>query len=198
LKLFIARHAESSFNALGQKTGGDPSLSLRGMKQAQALANALQREEFSRIISSPSKRALETAEEVAKGKIKVETRDCLREIDFGKLSGMGHDEIECNYPGLIESIFKKPMEKLPSGESIQDLAKRLTPLVKELNSAKGNPTVLIVAHNITNRVLISLLLGVPLSSCRVFKQKNASLALLDSNEKQSYLVSLNNSIHGVK
>ncbi len=119
-------------------------------------------------------------------------RDELKEIDFGTIEGHSHEEAKLGEPDLFDEIFDDPQKRFPGGESLQDVQNRLRPLVKQLQSQKGNPTVVIVGHNILNRVLLATLLGLPLEYCRMFKLKNASIAEVDANPKHRRLYLLHN------
>lgn len=93
---------------------------------------------------------------------------------------------------MFDEIFDNPNKRFPGGESLQDVQNRLQPLVKQLQAEKDNPTVVIVGHNILNRVLLATLLGLPLEHCRMFKLKNASIAEIDANPHHRRLYLLHN------
>ncbi len=78
VRLVLARHAQ----ATSGHPDDDPSLSDRGRAQAAALAHALEGEAFDRVITSPLRRALETARTYPpEGELEIDER--LREFDFG-------------------------------------------------------------------------------------------------------------------
>jgi broad specificity phosphatase PhoE len=67
VKLFIIRHAESEWNPIGRYQGLlNPGLSERGLKQAELLGRALEKEKIDVIYSSPLRRTYQTAQEIAK------------------------------------------------------------------------------------------------------------------------------------
>lgn len=103
-RLFLVRHAESEWNAVGRWQGqADPHLSERGRRQARDAAAQVPRMVM-RIVSSDLLRAAETADIIAAelGLNPVQRDEQLREIDVGRWSGLTSDEIEQRWPGSIE------------------------------------------------------------------------------------------------
>ena len=91
MRLLLARHGETDWNARGQIQGqSDTTLNDRGRAQAAELARRLLAagERVERIYASPQKRALETAQ-IAGGLLGLtpEPVEGLREISFGHWEG---------------------------------------------------------------------------------------------------------------
>jgi probable phosphoglycerate mutase len=82
VELILVRHAEAESRSTGDGTPADPGLTRRGHIQAEAVALWLTREPIDRIVSSPSRRALETAEPtLARTGLELEIDERLCEID---------------------------------------------------------------------------------------------------------------------
>src|SRR5690606_19463853 len=83
--LLILWHGETPLSVAKRFSGiGDPALTSNGMAQAEAAAARLSREPVDAIVSSPLKRARQTAEAVAvRTGLPVLVDDDLRETDFG-------------------------------------------------------------------------------------------------------------------
>lgn len=192
MKLYIVRHCQTagnaSFKLQGAKTPGQ--LTERGRKQLAALQRFFRNEKIQTVYSSPLERALQTARGLSDRKPIVLPE--LNEINFGDLEGATHEETKATQPDLFDDIFDNPKKRFPGGESLQDTQNRLGPLVRKLQAEKGNPTVVIVGHNILNRVLLATLLDLPLKHCRLFKLKNASIAEIDANPFHRRLYLLHN------
>ncbi|MBI2445907.1 histidine phosphatase family protein [Candidatus Micrarchaeota archaeon] len=192
MKLFIIRHCQTtgnaSFKLQGAKTPGQ--LTERGRLQLAALKRFFSHEKIQAVYSSPLQRAQLTARGLSSKRPIVLPE--LIEIDFGDLEGATHEETKADQPDLFNDIFDNPKKRFPNGESLQDVQDRLQPLVKKLQSQDGNPTVVIVGHNILNRVLLATLLDLPLEHCRMFKLKNASIAEIDANPHHRRLYLLHN------
>ena len=201
MKFFLIRHAETTANAgkitIGGKQGG--TLSERGRRQAAALGRRLAGERISEVYCSTSNRCVQTARIITKGQ-KCRTYFCdeLREIDTGDLTGLSHEQIERKYPRAFDLIFEDPSRKLPGGESLLDVRKRVMPLINSLADKEGNGTVVAVGHNVVNRVIIASLIGLPLEKAGNIKQKNACRNLLDVKKGFAQIYTVDNSLHSIK
>ncbi len=201
MKLFIIRHAETTANSakviLGGKEQGE--LSQRGKRQALGLARRLGQEKITLICCSPLRRAGQTAAEIAKGR-DCEVRPCpeLREIEAGELAGMSHEQAEEQFPDAFNGAFADPQKKLPGGESMEDVGARAIPFVEKLISSNSSECIVLVGHNVVNRVILASLLGIPLQKARAIKMKNACIALVDAKPGFAQLYSLDNSLHGIR
>lgn len=96
MEIYLVRHGETDWNAQGRLQGReDIPLNSEGRNQAIACGVALSEAGFTAIYSSPLKRALETAQEIALyHSCKVTPDPALTERDFGKLSGKTKEQRE--------------------------------------------------------------------------------------------------------
>jgi probable phosphoglycerate mutase len=82
VQLLLVRHALPLRSEAGQ--GSDPNLSADGIEQANRLPDALKRFPISRLVSSPQRRALQTAQPVADALgMTVDVDERLAEYDHG-------------------------------------------------------------------------------------------------------------------
>jgi broad specificity phosphatase PhoE len=82
VELILVRHAEAEHVVSEDGTPADPGLTNRGLAQAEAVARWLARESIDRVVSSPSRRARETAgPTVARTGLELEIDGRLAEID---------------------------------------------------------------------------------------------------------------------
>ena len=82
MELILVRHAEAESRETDDGTPADPGLTTRGRDQAAAAAAWFARESIDRILSSPSRRARQTAEALeARVGIAVEIDPRLSEVD---------------------------------------------------------------------------------------------------------------------
>jgi len=104
VKLYLIRHAESEWNPIGRYQGLlDPELSERGREQAKSLGERLKDIELHAIYSSPLKRTMQTALEIARRKgMEVIPEERVIEIDHGVVLGKA-SVIESN--GLFFSWY---------------------------------------------------------------------------------------------
>jgi len=132
-ELLLIRHGETAWNALRKLQGHiDIGLNPTGLKQAQALAQALANLSLDAIISSDLQRASLTAQAIAQVKnLPIQIDRNLRERCFGAFQGKLYSEIESLYPSqyaLWQS--RDPDYRLPAdengifGESIREFQQR--------------------------------------------------------------------------
>jgi broad specificity phosphatase PhoE len=186
---------------LGQ--GIDIGLSDEGREAARALAQRLDGIAFDRIVSSPLRRARETAEILVPGR-PIESDGRLLEMDYGSWEGLTYAEIEARDPELRERWVDDPSTvACPGGETGEDVAARVSSFLQETTGwAAGNTraTVLVVAHATLNRILLCVALGVPLRDYRRrFRQDPANLTVLrfgtEASDSGALLVVGNDTSH---
>ncbi|KUI14311.1 phosphoglycerate kinase [Mycolicibacterium acapulense] len=104
MQLLIIRHALPLRSEPGQ--GSDPDLSEEGIEQAKRLPDALARFPISRLVSSPQKRAIQTAEPVAEALgLSIDIDDRLAEYDR-----------DLSHYTPVEEISEEDMRRLANGE----------------------------------------------------------------------------------
>jgi broad specificity phosphatase PhoE len=198
VKLFIIRHAESEWNPIGRYQGLlDPGLSERGLKQAELLGRALEKEKIDVIYSSPLRRTYQTAQEIAKrhGLEFVEDKRII-EIDHGVWSGMLVEEVKERFPEDFRRWLEEPHRvKFEGGESLEDVFKRVKDFVEFLREKHWGQTVAIVSHTVPIRAMLCALLNIDLSKFWAFGCDNASYSLVHVEEKRNVIVKLNITCH---
>jgi broad specificity phosphatase PhoE len=169
---------------LGQ--GIDIGLSDEGRAAARALAARLQGVTLGRIVASPLRRAQETAELLA-GARPIESDARIAEMDYGEWEGLTYEQIDARDPELRERWVADPATlACPGGESGEDVARRAASFVEDAVRWAGDAAgpgerqrMLVVAHATFNRILLSVVLGVPLRDYRRrFRQDPANLTIL--------------------
>jgi|GEM_PF-1497431 len=171
-KIYLIRHGETIYNARNIFTGqANPPLTKKGKNQAKRLKDFVKNLDNYKAYCSPLKRSLDTAK--ISGVKEPAIIDELKEIDVGTFESKTREEIE-------KELGKIDFEKIkyaPKGESLKDLKKRLTPFVKKINK---NKDTVIVAHEVVNKSLASMLTGEDYFSIK--HQKNEDIILI-SNKK---------------
>jgi len=148
-KLFLVRHGQSAGNAEGRFGGHSPTpLSTLGVKQAEAAAQALQKEGITTIYSSDLLRAMQTAEPLSRlVDVPVVPTTAFRERNVGVLEGLTFDESKVAYPDDFYALVNRNLNHvITNGESYRQLLERSTEeLWKILNSHIGE-RVAIFSH----------------------------------------------------
>jgi 2,3-bisphosphoglycerate-dependent phosphoglycerate mutase len=160
LQLTLLRHGRSQADD-EEVCGGryDDSLTSEGVEQATKLAVYWQKHQpgFEHIVSSPLKRARQTADIIAETlRIKVEVSDLWTERDNGPLAGMPFLEANERYPERnLRSRYALYVED--GGESYMSMMRRAQVGTEKLMQSHYK-NVLVVAHGgILNAVLQDIL-----------------------------------------
>ena len=184
MKILLARHGETPWNAEGRYQGQeDIPLSLTGEAQARALGERLRDVPVTRAVASPLCRARRTAE-LALGETRagmLATDAGLMEIAHGEWEGLLAAEIHARDPERMRAWREAPHEVLmPGGESLQQVLDRAWPAFERATAGLGDDdTLLLVAHDAVNRVLLCRILGLPLARLWSFRQAPTTVNLLE-------------------
>ena len=185
MRILLARHGETLWNAEGRYQGQeDIPLSPVGMAQAQALGERLREVPITRAVASPLQRARHTAElALGQRELPLTLDPGLMEIAHGTWEGLLASEIRERDGELLRAWRDSPHEVLmPQGESLQHVFDRAWPaLARAVEGLGADDTLLVVAHDAVNRVLLCRILGIPLSGLWGFRQAPTTLNLLEGD-----------------
>ena len=203
MRVLLARHGETTWNAEGRYQGQrDIPLSAIGEAQARALGERLKELRIDRAVASPLQRAKLTAE-LALGEQRaamLQLDDGLREIGHGDWEGLLAAEIRERDGHRLEAWREAPetvMMPGPGGESLRQVADRAWAAFARACEGLGeDDTLLVVAHDAVNRVLLCRILGLPMARLWSFRQAPTTLNLLEGpTVDQLDLVRLNDCQH---
>jgi len=200
VKIILARHGETAWNAEGRYQGQeDIPLSLTGEAQARALGERLHGVRIDRAVASPLSRALRTAQLALGDRASLLHTDAgLMEIAHGEWEGLLAAEIRVRDPERLLAWREAPHEVLmPQGESLQHVLDRAWPaLARACDDMADDDTLLVVAHDAVNRVLLCRVLGLPLQRLWSFRQAPTTLNLLEGTDVDHLeVVRLNDCAH---
>ena len=167
MRLLFARHGESEANVrrvIANRGAGHP-LTERGRAQAAELADGVRAEAVTRIVSSPSRRAAETAKVVRRVlRLPVELAEELREFDCGVYQGRSDADAWAAHAHVQSRwLAGQPEARLAGGESLIDLKDRFIPFVEGLaaSDARHDEVVLLIGHGgLFLAVLPEILIGI--------------------------------------
>jgi len=200
VKLILARHGETAWNAEGRYQGQeDIPLSPTGEAQARALGERLRDVRIDRAVASPLSRALRTAQLALGDRAPMLHTDAgFMEIAHGEWEGLLAAEIRARDPERLRAWRETPHEVLmPQGESLQHVLDRAWPaLARACDGLANDATLLVVAHDAVNRVLLCRVLGLPLPRLWSFRQAPTTLNLLEGADVDHLeVVRLNDCAH---
>lgn len=200
---FVVRHGQSTDNEQGDRYSGirESLLTKVGIHEAKRLGGALQEAAVQRIISSPMKRAVDTAREIETltgAPLVIDNR--LREMDFGEWEGMTRKEVSERWPEQYDGYKRDPIRNTPPGaESARAVLARVGDLLRD---TEGSPTyrdvsrVVLVIHKTVARILLAHFEGSPLSRFRDHRIDNASISKVQiDGEGVSRIVFENDTSH---
>ncbi len=190
-KIYLLRHGQTVWNAEGRYQGQlDSPLTQTGEAQAQANGEKLlkylkDREDFA-FYSSPLGRASSTAKIIAnilgypQDKILFDKR--IQEINYGIFEGKTKHYCQTE---LKEQFDAREANKwsytLEGGESYETVSIRLKEWLATLES---NKPIVIVAHEMINRTLRGIYLGLESEVMLKLRQPNDVLILLEQEEER--------------
>ncbi len=138
-RFYLVRHGETELNRQQRCVGGktDVPLNEHGINQAKALKSLISRLDIQHVVTSPMKRAMQTADLITKTPLTIE-KD-LREWEIGIFE-------EKPLQDFLSFTADHPHEKpLPQGESKKAFFQRVMNVVLRLLSVHKD-NLLIVAH----------------------------------------------------
>ncbi len=169
MRLYIIRHGETAWNTQLRLQGQtDIELNENGRMLARKTAQAMKDIPFDLVISSPLKRARETASLVLGGRdIPIREEERIREISFGDMEGrrISKEEREDEHSEFYR-FFHDPENYVPAphGESILSLCRRTASFLDELRNETdlSEKTILISTHGAASRALLAAIRHTPL------------------------------------
>jgi alpha-ribazole phosphatase len=161
MKIYLVRHGQTEYNIKGVYYGfTDAELTEKGRSQAVRTGELLKDCQIDLCISSPLKRASETARLALEGrKVRINLEERFKEQNFGEWEGLSYKEIWEKYPQQAKQWGDDWMGTvLPGGESFLEFYHRVSEGIKEILSLNKEENILIVGHNGSLRVIACELL----------------------------------------
>ncbi len=160
MNIIFVRHGESAHNAKISEEGNS-SLTEKGRKQAELLGKRLRKYKISTIYTSNLLRAKETGEIISKI-LKIPVKENLEELD----------EYSSNH---LRSVLRALIRRKTSRR-----LKRLKRFLNKISEKREEEkTILIIAHGVTNRIIMGYLSQIPLRKQLLrFSQENTCLNVL--------------------
>ncbi|MEE8163315.1 MAG: histidine phosphatase family protein [Anaerolineae bacterium] len=201
-RIILVRHGQTEWNiesGAGERFRGRVDLPLddTGLAQAHALAERLANRLIVAVYSSPLKRAVETARPIAQQlSLPVQPLPAVIDINYGDWQGLSSAEVAKVYPDLYRRWLEKPhLVKFPSGESLRQVRLRGMATLKEVTARHEGRVVLLVAHQVVNKVLVCAMLG--LDNCHFWRirQDNGCINVFEHQDGIFAAVLVNDTCH---
>ncbi len=189
----LVRHGETAHNRDGRLQGRtDLVLSERGLDQAARLASRFAAVKVVKVVSSPLRRALQTAAAIASVcGLSVERDDRLIELDYGDWDGLALADI----PAEAWSAWRAdPHFAPPAGESLVAVTARVASFCRD--HAGGDGSVVAVSHVSPIKAGVAWALGVDERATWRMHLGLASITTIGARpDGTGYLATYNDSAH---
>lgn len=158
MQLILVRHALPLRSEPGR--GADPDLSEEGWEQSRRLPAALARFPITRLVSSPQRRAIQTAEPVAKDRgMTVDVDERFAEYDRDLHAYVPIEQIRTEQP---EAWARMSAGHLPPGVDEAAFCERVSAAVADVvAAADADDTVAVFSHGGVINVILHQMLGTP-------------------------------------
>jgi broad specificity phosphatase PhoE len=198
-KLVLTRHGHVEGIAPERFRGRtELPLTALGKSQAEAVAARIAAGwKPATIYMSPMGRCIETANPIAKAcGVPTHVMNELNDLDFGAWRGKLHSEIKEAAPELYAMWRNTPhLVRFPEGESLQDLAARTADALRLILQRHPDEIIVAVGHDNVNRVLLTQLLGLPLSAFWRVTQTPCCLNEIDIEAGVVRILRINETTH---
>jgi probable phosphoglycerate mutase len=179
--LLLLRHGETPLSAEKRFSGrGDAALTDRGMEQARAAAARLASYDIAAVLSSPLRRAMQTAAAVAEVlRLDVVIDEDLAETDFGAWEGLTFAEARERWPDEMQSWLDDPAVAPPEGESFATTFARVEAARERLVRDYAGARVVVVSHVTPIKSLVRRALDAPAQALYRMHLDPGSLSTVD-------------------
>ena len=145
----MIRHGETDWNAIGKLQGRtDIPLNEIGILQAEECSDFLKSSQWDVMITSPLKRAKQTAKIINKNvNVPLIEMEEFLERDYGDAEGMIYEE----------RISKFPDKKYPNQEERISLNNRIMEGIEKINQKYGDNKILLIAHGAVINAILAML-----------------------------------------
>jgi probable phosphoglycerate mutase len=196
LKLILVRHGETLSNRENRVQGiTDIELSDYGRIQAEKLAESLKGEPIERIVSSPLRRAYETAKAISKfhGTM-IEADPDLQEMNHGDFENLTIQELRKKHISILKQWENDPASVvMPNGESLHDLQRRAWGAIEGITETARNAVV--VTHNMTIRTILCKIQDLDMLHIRKMHVDLASKTFIEFRSGKGAIVMFNDTSH---
>lgn len=155
--LYLVRHGETDKNKSGLIQGvTEADLSLKGIKDAEKLQDLIASLNIDVVISSPLRRARDTAKIITNNKYPINIDDRIIERDWGLCEGASIDEVDTVkcwnfYANTNDNQI----------ECVRDFIKRISEFIEDIRIKYKDKKVLVVTHSAVLRGMHYAINGIP-------------------------------------
>lgn len=193
-RLVLWRHGRTEWNQAGRFQGQtDIPLSDTGLSQAEATAPHVAAFKPDAIVSSPLRRALQTADALAEVTgLAVSTEDRLLEINVGTWAGLTLAEVRKKDSQLDVWSKTKDYRFSTTGETNTEVGQRVAPALRDIAAAHPGQTIVIVSHGTALRMGAARLCGLDYQGAQdLGALQNCAWSVLEPDKGRWHIIEWN-------
>lgn len=198
-RILLARHGHVDWIAPERFRGrADLALSPLGERQAEALARRIAQDvRPDAIYASPLSRCVRTAAAVADATATPATLlEDLIDTDYGQWQGLTRDDVRARWPDELHVWLTAPaLAQPPGGETLADVMVRALNVLRTILHRHAGRSVVLVAHDSINRVLLLHALGLPLASYWRLRQEPCCINEIEAHDGGFTIHRINDAQH---
>ncbi|PPQ35273.1 histidine phosphatase family protein [Rhodopila globiformis] len=178
INLLFVRHGATDWTRTGRYQGRqDTALSPEGEAEAAGLARSLAGMPIATVISSPLRRARDTAGPIAAAAaVPLALDSRLVELAYGQWEGWTQSGIKRHWPEALRLWKHAPGEgRPPGGESLAEVSARLNDLLDCLQQQPSDGYVVLVTHDVVIRLALLAMQEACLAAFRAMRVPPASV-----------------------
>ncbi len=190
-RIHLLRHAQ--YSEIGRSLAGrsDHALDDAGRDQARRLGDHLAAARLAAVLSSPVRRALQTAEAIAAPHgLAVQAEPLLIEIDFGAWRGRNFAELDGD-PDWTVWNARRSLGATPGGETMLAVQARAIAALQSLATRYPDAELAAVSHGDVIRSILVHLLGMPLDLLHRLRIDPASRSTVDLHGSETEVICTN-------
>ena len=198
-RIFLVRHAESTWNPIKRLQGAqDSPLSAKGRQQAELLGKRFRNVHLEGLYSSHLTRSLQTAEAIASATgLSVLPVDGLQELSFGEWEGTLLNEIDLDgcrnfLEYWVHLLRHKP---IAGSEPLEICRDRMVKAISSIIQRHPEGNAAIVSHGSALSVFFQHILEAPLENIWRMQPSNGSISVVTAHDKWLRMNCYNDTCH---
>ena len=175
--LYIVRHGETDYNLANvvQGKGLNAPLNKTGLEQAKRLFRYYSEEPFDFVYTSTLRRTQETVKRFLHKGLPWQPMHHLDEIGWGEIEGKPVLEMRERFHTLLDQWRNGKLDqKIPGGENPLELQARHRRFIQHYRSSPYKH-ILMCTHGRAMRILLSTMLGTPLTEMDQYHHRNTGV-----------------------
>lgn len=184
-RVVLLRHGQTEWSVTGEHTGRtDVPLTDVGRDQARAVAPLLPPGPYGTVLTSPLRRAADTA--TLAGYSSAEREPDLMEWDYGDVEGRSTAELRREDPTW--DVWRHGVN---GGETVEAIGERVDRVIARVRAAAADGDALLIAHSHVLRILTARWLGLPPDAGRSFVLATTHWSVLGWERETPVVISWN-------